>query len=108
MPYNALSDTSGYIMTLASSARLLWRKWGQPSGGDVLLSRWRGATTYQDVHMSTGSTAVPLVEQHLAFRPPQLAVIVPSYNERDNIELLYEKVAIALGDTPWEMIVVDD
>jgi dolichol-phosphate mannosyltransferase len=44
----------------------------------------------------------------ISFNPPQLAVIVPSYNERDNIELLYEKVAIALGDTPWEMIVVDD
>ncbi len=42
------------------------------------------------------------------FQPPQLAVIVPSYNERDNIELLYEKVAAALGSTPWEMIVVDD
>ena len=42
------------------------------------------------------------------FHPPQLAVIVPSYNERDNIELLYEKVAAALGNTPWEMIVVDD
>jgi dolichol-phosphate mannosyltransferase len=40
--------------------------------------------------------------------PPQLAVIVPSFNERDNIELLYEKLAIALGETAWEMIVVDD
>jgi len=58
--------------------------------------------------MSIGSTASPLVEQQVVFHPPQLAVIVPSYNERDNIELLYEKVAIALGDTPWEMIVVDD
>ena len=58
--------------------------------------------------MSIGSTASPLVEQRVLFHPPQLAVIVPSYNERENIELLYEKVAIALGDTPWEMIVVDD
>lgn len=40
--------------------------------------------------------------------PPQLAVVVPSFNERANIELLYEKLAIALGDTAWEMIVVDD
>lgn len=49
-----------------------------------------------------------IVTGEAQFRPPQLAVIVPSYNERDNIELLYEKVAAALGDTPWEMIVVDD
>lgn len=58
--------------------------------------------------MSTGPTTLPLVEQPIIFHPPQLAVIVPSYNERDNVELLYEKVAAALGDTVWEMIVVDD
>ena len=39
---------------------------------------------------------------------PELAVIVPSYNERDNVGLLYEKVAAALGGTPFEFIVVDD
>lgn len=58
--------------------------------------------------MSTGPSTILATEQHSNYRPPQLAVIVPSYNERDNIELLYEKVALALGSTPWEMIVVDD
>lgn len=58
--------------------------------------------------MSNGPIEEARVELQTSFRPPQLAVIVPSYNERDNIELLYEKVALALGDTPWEMIVVDD
>lgn len=58
--------------------------------------------------MSIGQTPEALVQSHANFHPPQLAVIVPSYNERDNIELLYEKVALALGGTPWEMIVVDD
>lgn len=58
--------------------------------------------------MSTGAIPSLITEQHTSFQPPQLAVIVPSYNERDNIELLYEKVALALGATPWEMIVVDD
>ncbi|SEQ14655.1 dolichol-phosphate mannosyltransferase [Devosia sp. YR412] len=58
--------------------------------------------------MSIDPTASLVTEQTVNFRPAQLAVIVPSYNERDNIELLYEKVAIAMGDTPWEMIVVDD
>jgi len=58
--------------------------------------------------MSNGSLPEALVEQQTHFHPPQLAVIVPSYNERDNVELLYEKVALALGSTPWEMIVVDD
>ncbi|KKB77111.1 dolichol monophosphate mannose synthase [Devosia soli] len=58
--------------------------------------------------MPIGPVTEALVEHSTTFRPPQLAVIVPSYNERDNIELLYEKVALALGSTPWEMIVVDD
>jgi dolichol-phosphate mannosyltransferase len=40
--------------------------------------------------------------------PPQLSIIVPTFNERDNIALLYDNLATALGDTPFEMIVVDD
>ncbi|MEQ1769785.1 MAG: glycosyltransferase family 2 protein [Devosia sp.] len=39
---------------------------------------------------------------------PQLAVIVPSFNERDNIVSLYDKVTKALGAVPFEFIVVDD
>lgn len=58
--------------------------------------------------MSNGPLPEVRDEPQISFNPPQLAVIVPSYNERDNIELLYEKVALALGSTPWEMIVVDD
>lgn len=40
--------------------------------------------------------------------PPQLAVVVPTYNERANIVSLYDKVAAALDNTPFEFIVVDD
>jgi dolichol-phosphate mannosyltransferase len=58
--------------------------------------------------MSIGPSSESLVHSQAHFHPPQLAVIVPSFNERGNIELLYEKVALALGSTPWEMIVVDD
>ena len=39
---------------------------------------------------------------------PQLAVIVPSFNERDNIVPLFDLVSKALGATPFEFIVVDD
>ncbi len=39
---------------------------------------------------------------------PELAVIVPSYNERDNVGLLYDKVSEALAGIPFEFIVVDD
>ncbi len=43
-----------------------------------------------------------------AWVAPQLAVIVPTFNERDNVALLYEKVTAALGAIPFEFIVVDD
>lgn len=49
--------------------------------------------------------AQPRPAAHL---PPELAVVVPAYNERDNIAPLYQNLARALGSVPWEMIVVDD
>jgi dolichol-phosphate mannosyltransferase len=42
------------------------------------------------------------------WQPPVLAVIVPSFNERDNVGLLYDKVTTALKGIPFEFIVVDD
>lgn len=39
---------------------------------------------------------------------PEFAVVVPTFNERENIPELYRRVAIALEGTAWEMIVVDD
>ena len=41
-------------------------------------------------------------------RPPELTVVVPSYNERENIEELVRRTADALIGVEWEMIVVDD
>ena len=50
----------------------------------------------------------PATAAHAGWTPPQLAVIVPSYNERDNIVSLYDKVATALKGIAFEFIVVDD
>ncbi len=47
-------------------------------------------------------------EAQRQFEPPLLAIVVPSYNERDNIGLLYAKLAATLQDVAWEMLVVDD
>lgn len=49
----------------------------------------------------------PVVAQEI-WNSPTLAVIVPSFKERDNIAPLYEKVKTALGDIAFEFIVVDD
>jgi len=39
---------------------------------------------------------------------PDISLIVPTYNERGNIAPLLDSVADALGEIPWEMIIVDD
>jgi len=39
---------------------------------------------------------------------PELAVIVPTFNERDNVVSLFDLVTKAMGDIPFEFIVVDD
>lgn len=40
--------------------------------------------------------------------PIELAVIVPTLNERDNVEPLLAKLTLALAGIPWEVIFVDD
>jgi dolichol-phosphate mannosyltransferase len=39
---------------------------------------------------------------------PELTVIVPARNERDNIIPLYDRLCTTLGERNWEMMVVDD
>jgi dolichol-phosphate mannosyltransferase len=43
-----------------------------------------------------------------AWQAPELAVIAPAFNERDNVRILYEKLTAALEGIPFELIVVDD
>jgi dolichol-phosphate mannosyltransferase len=39
---------------------------------------------------------------------PQLSVVVPTFNERDNVTTLYRRLETALAGTAWEVIFVDD
>jgi dolichol-phosphate mannosyltransferase len=39
---------------------------------------------------------------------PQLSVVVPTFNERDNVTVLYRRLAATLNDIPWEVVFVDD
>ena len=41
-------------------------------------------------------------------QPRQLSLIVPTYNERDNLKLVLEAVQTALPDINWEIVFVDD
>jgi dolichol-phosphate mannosyltransferase len=41
-------------------------------------------------------------------RGPELSVIVPTFNERDNVVALVERISACLGDCAWELVYVDD
>ena len=38
----------------------------------------------------------------------ELTVVVPTFNERDNINPLVDRLEVALGGLSWEVIFVDD
>ncbi len=52
---------------------------------------------------SAGPSAGPV-----ACRAPELAVIVPTYNEAENVAEIVRRVALALEGLDWELIFVDD
>jgi dolichol-phosphate mannosyltransferase len=39
---------------------------------------------------------------------PIVSVVVPTFNERDNVTVLYRRLAATLADIPWEVVFVDD
>jgi dolichol-phosphate mannosyltransferase len=53
------------------------------------------------------ASAPPLVEasQH---RVPSLAIVLPTYNERDNVPFLIDRLRELLGGLDWEAVFVDD
>jgi dolichol-phosphate mannosyltransferase len=57
------------------------------------------AGTPEQREARTGATARPA---------PELSVVIPTYNERDNVPLLVERLKRALDGIDWEAIFVDD
>lgn len=48
------------------------------------------------------------LDSELSARRLDLAVVVPTYNERENVPLLISALREALGDLRWEVVFVDD
>lgn len=47
-------------------------------------------------------------DQRPAYSPPVLSVIIPTFNERDNVSLIAEVLGKALTNTTFEIVFVDD
>src|SRR4051812_34734056 len=46
--------------------------------------------------------------QKAASPAPELSVVVPTFNERDNVAVLYRRLEAALAGIAWEVVFVDD
>ncbi len=53
-------------------------------------------------------TAQPMQEPSQDAAQPVLSVVVPTFNERDNVTALYGKLEAALTGVAWEVVFVDD
>ena len=51
---------------------------------------------------------VPAAGSASGLAVPVLSIVVPTLDEQANIGILFDRVALVLGNTAWEMIVVDD
>jgi dolichol-phosphate mannosyltransferase len=63
--------------------------------------------TRRDTPRPRPAVARPRVRALAAHRI-ELTVVVPAFNERDNVDLLVERLEAALGDLEWEVLYVDD
>jgi len=45
---------------------------------------------------------------HAVRSGPELSIIVPTFNERENIAELIARLAVCLADRSWEVFFVDD
>lgn len=43
-----------------------------------------------------------------AMQAPRLCIVVPTFNEKENVGEVVARVRAVMGDTPWEIIVADD
>ena len=50
----------------------------------------------------------PQARQQPGLRPPELSVVVPTFNERSNVTVLYRRLEATLKGIAWEVVFVDD
>src|SRR5438105_4748500 len=56
----------------------------------------------------SGVKATPVAAAPAISSPPELSIVVPTFNEADNVPILVERLAAALAGVAWEVIFVDD
>jgi len=83
----------------------------RPDGIAATHNRVQGRRTFSPGAVPLIATAEPATSRTDRAHPhgvPALSVIAPAFNERANMRPLVQAVAAAMGDTHWELVVVDD
>jgi len=75
-----------------------------PPGGGYPFG---GVFSMQSSSVALAPASFPVREQRV-LRAPHLAVIIPTFNEAENVPTLIEALGDALAGMDWEAIVVDD
>ena len=76
-----------------------------PPGNCALA--WRGPAAIRIPAMNETIKPGPEIPLQ-AIGLPHLSVVVPTFNERDNVTTLYKRLEATFGTTPWEVVFVDD
>src|SRR3954447_20263855 len=66
-------------------------------------TRWSLMRTLTTAELRSADADLPF-----AGTPPLLSIVVPTFNERDNVRELIFRVDRVLAGTAWEIIFVDD
>ena len=81
---------------------------GRPTEGNSLAGGRAGVTEPMDQLRTETWPAPPMAAGGLAPGVPELAVVIPTLNESENIEPLLQLLRSALSGIAWEVIFVDD
>lgn len=55
-----------------------------------------------------GPETPPQALEHPVLGVPELSVVIPTFNERDNVAVLYRRLEAILSGISWEIVFVDD
>lgn len=75
--------------------------------GAVPSLAWEGAADIRIPAMNEAIRPAPTVPSQSA-AILIVTVVVPTFNERDNVTTLYRRLETAFKETPWEVVFVDD
>ena len=82
----------------------------EPNAGSGLAvpDRWDGVTAAGAPPLNQGPDGWPAILDRRGPNRPQVSVVVPTFNEADNLPVLLDRLELVLAQLDFEIVVVDD